>query len=286
MPGLYTLTYSVVNDGSFTVAATRQLYVYQAATITASLAAYSSLSTQSQADELVAGLRNTSLPSYTTGVGNIIGKLGSLASQLEPGDVELATPTTMQHGPQNYSVQVTAKVYLYLPKGVHRLAVAAFTKSLVASSGRHFRQAQRQLMATEPTTHGHMHRAPNVGAVQPLPRGARISSTHSPVAVALLTVYQSLDLLERLMDAQTDCHPGHPGGSCPASAPTSRDLPLAGVSNGVARKLQQSSQGSTSMASLLADLGTELGAGFTTQALTVQSVDLLTVRHTEEQRPV
>lgn len=66
----------------------------------------------------------------------------------------------------------------------------------------------------------------------------------------------------------------------------SRALPLAGLSSGVARKLQQSSQGSTSMAYLLADLGTELGTGFTTQALTVQSVDLLTVRRQGKYRAV
>lgn len=207
MPGLYTLTYSVVNDGGFTATASRQLYVYQAAAITASLAASSGLSTQSQADELVAGLRNTSLPSHTTGVKNIISKLGSLASQLEPGDVELTAPATVQHGPQNYSVQVTAKVYVYLPKGVYRLAIVAFTKSLVATSGRQFRGPQRQLMVAEPTTHGHMHRVSSVGAVQPLVDGGRISSTHGPVTEALLTVYQSLDLLEQLMDAQTDCDP-------------------------------------------------------------------------------
>jgi hypothetical protein len=276
MPGLYTLTYSVVSNGGYTVTASRQLYVYQAATITASLAAYSGLSSQSEADGLAAGLRNTSMPSYTTGVENIISKLGSVASQLEPGDVELTAPTTVQHGPQNYSVQVTAKVYMYLPKGVHRLAVAAFAKSLVANPGGRVRGAQRQLLATEPKMHGHMHRVANVGSLQPLADGGRIGSSHSPVTKALLTVYQSLDLLEQLVDTQTDCDPGY-SDDCPDSTSTSRALPLAGVSNSMARKLLQSSQGSTSMASLLADLGTELGTAFTTQPLTMQSVDLLTV---------
>lgn len=119
MPGVYSLTYFVTNDEGISATAMRQLYVYQAVSITVPLELYSGVTSYTQALQLVAGLSNSTLPAYSTGVDDVIAKLGSLADQVEPGDVDITAAAYVQLGPSSYSVRVNATVYLYSPRGVH-----------------------------------------------------------------------------------------------------------------------------------------------------------------------
>lgn len=286
MPGIYTLTYSVVNDDGYTATATRQLYVYQSVAITTTLAAYTDLPTLAQAQGLVADLRTKNSAGYTTGVQNVISRMGSLASGLEPGDVDLAGPKAMQQGPQNFSVQVNATVYLHLPKGVHRPAVQAFAALMAASRAGPMlnRPAPRLLLA------GAAASTPPGGARSALEGVARHdtsshSSLHSSVMGQLRMLRQSVGLLEQLLEPHVDCSESSNGATlptCPARTPlASWGMSPAGVPSGLARRLLQSGQSSASLASLLADLGTALGATFSTQPLTAQAVDLLPVSRME-----
>jgi len=291
MPGLYTLTYSVTNDDGLTASSQRQLYVYQAAAITMPLTLYSALTNLSQALELVNGLRNASLPGYADGVAQVISRLGTRAAQVQYGDVDITGAAYLQHGPQNYSVQVNATVYLYVPEAVHRqdivsAASSQTNKAVVGGTG-----AQgRQLLVHQPDGHqrGHVSAELAVRSSQVASKSAaHLSEPHSVnkqqlAAEALGILQHSLRLLGPL-----GCVRGDGGGSCTdqSVAPAAWGgvntpfTPSGSVGQPIsaARRLLQSSPGSGDLAAVLASLAGELGATFTTQPLTTQAVDLLGV---------
>lgn len=300
MPGLYTLTYSVTNDDGLTASSQRQLYVYQAAAITMPLTLYSALTTSTRALELVNGLRNASLPGYADGVAQVISKLGTRAAQVHPGDVDITGAAYLQHGPQNYSVQVNATVYLYVPEAVHRQDIVSVASSQASKAAVDGTGAQgRHLLVYQPDSHqrGHVSAAVAVSSSQVVSKvqgAVHLSEAHSInkqqlAAEALGILQHSLRLLGPL-----GCVRGYGSGSCTdqsvvpaawggasvskreASTPftPSRN---AGQPVSAARRLLQSSPEGGDLAAVLASLAGELGVTFTTQPLTTQAVDLLGV---------
>lgn len=285
MPGVYTLTYSVTNDDGITATAQRQLYVYQAAAITAPFTIFSGLTNFSYVLETVSGLRNASLPVYTEGVKQVISRLGPKAEQVDPGDVDITGPAYTQHAPQNYSVALNATVYLYLPKDVHRQDIlSSASGSSKASAGRHL-LASGTLLSAE-----RQQRQPGGAA-----SGASLSSVTSGAGGDISTIdamlhnlQSSLQVLEEAMGSagcdpertsSSTCHvPVLQSGVHRSADPASKG-PAGGrhLFSPAQRQLLQSSGPADTLAGLLTSLGAELGTNFTTQPLTTQTVDLLTV---------
>jgi hypothetical protein len=329
MPGAYSLTYSVTNGDGLSATAMRQLYVYQAVAISVPLELYSGIPSYSEALELAAGLSNSTLPAYTSGVDAVIAKLGSLADQVEPGDVDITAAAYTQLAPSSYSVRVNASVYLYSPRGVHRQDIREFEKPRAVSTqeaGSYSESPKRRLTWTESISVDHgtdrrwqavsaamLHGTASSGLSRPAAPAAQDSSarqhrmaalhgttssgvagaathwnTHAGAADisavtskvrvaadAMQNLQESIHLLEQLLSS-AGCGDGPADGSVMCDAPASGSETWRDEVHGQSRRLMQSS-GAESLADVLAALGAELGVNFTTQALTEQGVDLLTV---------
>lgn len=309
IPGTYTLTYAAVNEDGLSATASRQLYVYQAAAVTVPLQLYAGVSSYSQALVLVAGLSNASLPAYAAGIDDVIAKLGSLAGQVEPGDVDINAAAWRQQGPGSYSVHVSATVYLFPPTGVHRQDIRSFeqpeaTGTQEAAGPHSSLPPQRHLLWSETVTSPDantdvhwravadalLHGTSSSGIADERGIAAEapplLHSTASPgtaasatataatsqlrlATEALHSLQQSISLLE-LMLKEADCADRGGGVSCDDGAPV-------GGQGRTARHLLQAT-GEQNLADLIAGLAAELGTNLTTQPLTQQGVDLLTVR--------
>jgi hypothetical protein len=333
MPGVYSLTYSVTNDDGLSATATRQLYVYQAVAVTVALELYSGFTSYAQALQLVASLSNSTLPGYTTGVVDVIAKLGSLADQVEPGDVDItAAAANPQLALGSYSVHVNASVYLYSPRGVHRQDILEVEKPRAVSTqetGSYAESPQRHLLWKESVSADHgtdrhwqtvsavmlhgsassglsipaaavapadssssqrrmaalhgttssgvagasVHRNAHAGAAET----SAVTNQRRTAADAMQNLQESIHLLEQVLSA-ADCGDALADGTVMCDAPTAGSEMWRDVAHGQSRRLLQSS-GDESLADVLAALGAELGANFTTQGLTEQGVDLLTVSY-------
>lgn len=264
MPGAYLLTYSAVNDDGLSASATRQLFVYQAVAATIPLQLYSGIASLSQAAGLVSGLRNASLPGYATGVDDSIQKLGTLAAQVEPGDVDIVDAAYVQHSPTDFSIHVNVTVYLYTPRSVHRQDVLAFDRSWMSATGPGGQRRRHLLSATgAPTVYSLQPQASGASqeALAPAESGSGIINQRREAAAALENLKQSLALLDDLL--------------APAEAADVAESWLS-QGDGPTRRLLQSS-GDADLAAVLALLSQELGTNVTSQSLTAQAVDLLTV---------
>lgn len=267
MPGSYNLTYSVTNDEGITATASRQLMVYQAATITSSITLYTDLGSYSEVLDLVAGLQNVSSPTYAAGIERVITKLGSLAGQIEPGDVDITGVGYEQGRPQHYSVHVNATVHVYVPKGVHRQAVLA-ANSLQQDPGTHMPPSQtRRLLqdAVQP--------ASTVAAIVSGGTTGGTSGTQQPDRDHVRELKHSLALLEELTVAGS-------GGSANGALNDYLSNTYTSSSKGPTRQLLQASAAGHDLASVLAGLAGQLGPNITKQLLTPQSVDLTMVSDT------
>lgn len=210
----------------------------------------------------------------------------------------------VQQGPGSYSVHVNATVYLYTPQGVHRQDIRNFEEPGGASgteeaAGPHGSlPPQRHLLWSETvsspdaTTDVHWHAVSDAllhgttstgfadeggvaAQVSPLLHGTASSgaaaATTSQLGLAteaLHSLQQSISLLE-LMLRNSDCANRGGGVSCDGS-------PVGGHGPTARRLLQ--ANGDQSLTDEIAGLAAELGTNLTTQPLTQQGVDLLTVR--------
>lgn len=342
MPGMYILAYSVTNEDGRSASTTRQLYVYQAAAVTVPLDLYTGVTTQNQAITLVAGLRNTSLPAYATGIDDILQKLGRLSEQVDSGDVDIAGAGWVQNGPGSFTVRVNATVYVYTPKGVHRQDIANFERPRVATqeAGTYSTAPQRHLlwtdspdsaseqtrwqavsaamlhgttssgitapaamqdstistgashanqrrMAAEPPAawdwqqehqQSYLHGTTSsraYGAMSSAPASGERNSQHKAAEQAVQNLQQSINFLEQmLISADCDDTAGD-GITCrvPRAGPA---IWGSSVEYGVSRRMLQTTQ-EQDLATLIASLSADLGTNVTSQALTAQGVDLLTV---------
>lgn len=262
MPGAYLLTYTAVNEDGLSASAARQLIVYQAVAATIPLQLYSGVASYSQAVGLVSGLRNTSLPGYSTGVDDCIQKLGSLATQVEPGDVDIVGAAYVQHTPTDFSIHVNVTVYLYTPRTVHRQDVLAFDRSWMDAAGSSS-QLRRHLQSTPDVPAGYSMASGSSQASLLTGSGSDAGHQHRAAAAALEALKQSLALLDHVL----------------AGAPDAAERGGLSQADGPSRRLLQST-GDASVADVLAQLSQELGTNITSQSLTTQAVDLLTVRAT------
>jgi hypothetical protein len=280
MPGTYLLTYSVVNEDGNSATATRELTVYQAVAVTIPLELYSAIASYSQASSAVSALRNKSLPGYATGVDAAIQKLGSLATQLQPGDVDIVGAAFVQYSVTNFSILVNVSVNLYSPRNVHRQDILTFEGGWKGTAGSKAQHRRQLLSATEahadsyPLVHQAMltTQAPTTQVAS----GSTAGSDQLKVATAaLVNLQQSLAALDHII-ASIGCSEGGHGSACTGDLAPDGVTSVGEESTQASRRLLQTTT-DPNLAAVLAALSVELGTNLTTQPLTPQAVDLLMV---------
>lgn len=285
MPGTYQLTYSVVNEDGNSATATRELTVYQAVAVTTPLELYSAVASYSQAFSTVSGLQNKSLPGYATGVDNAIQKLGSLATQVQPGDVDIASAAFVQHSVTNFSILVNVTVNLYFPRNVHRQDILTFESGWKGTAGSKA-QHRRQLLFTPADNADSSTLVPQAALTAQAPATSSVATgrvdaslQRQVAAAALVNVQQSLAALDHIL-ASSGCSEGGDGSTCTDYPAPDGVTSMAEESTQAGRRLLQTTT-DPNLAAVLAALSVELGTSLTTQPLTPQAVDLLMVSEHE-----
>jgi hypothetical protein len=285
MPGTYALTYTVANDVAVTASAKRQLVVYQAAALSVSFTLWTGVANATQAQDLVAGVQNTTSQAYVDALQLVLSKLGPDAP-VDASDIDITAASYEQHAASNFSVAVNATLYAYSPAGIHRSDVrtSVLPQAQQPASGG---SATRHLLQDHGSAHG------SHGAVAPAPAavgldvpalGAVWQPAQRGRVQALAVLQQSLGALSAAT-ARSGCAPS--SSSCVPARHTllSADAPLgasAAAAGGAApqrRLLQASSNAALAdvLQSLTGALGNLGASNVTTEALTAQAVDLLTV---------
>lgn len=129
VPGTYIITYRVTNDAGLSVSATRNITVYQSGTITASFLLYKDMTNGTAATELKDNLKNIRSVDYGKAVIAIRAALGSNGSSIPSSDIAILDAAVIQQAVQNYSINVTAAITIYIPSSLHGPALNATTKS-------------------------------------------------------------------------------------------------------------------------------------------------------------
>lgn len=297
MPGTYTLTYTVANDNGITVTATRLLVVYQAASVSATLTLWQGLSSTTQVQQLVAALNNKTVQSYSDGLDLIVSKLGASVG-LDASDIDITGAAYRLVSAGNYSVAVNATLYLYKPAGVHRADIRSSVLAAGAAAGlgaqhRRLLAADPQQMVSMPAAQAvanHLQQQPSSVVDRAGAGVSRVEGEHQEPLALLEASLAELSSLAKQHVAQgcVGSSSDAAGASCRHHISTAPDV-LSGtrpvqasvVVSQQRRRLQQASPADQTLGDALQQLAGSLSAlgvaNFSTQALTTQSVDLLTV---------
>lgn len=133
MPGTYLLTYSVTGDDGTVEAVTRRLHVYQAVYLTAAFSLYTGIDNGTHAEQLATDLLNATSEASVEGARQLLSNLtGELAARIEPSDVSFIEAQAYAVSESSWSLNATARLYLYNPSAVHKKDVDMFSSKLTA----------------------------------------------------------------------------------------------------------------------------------------------------------
>jgi hypothetical protein len=122
LPGTYSLTYSVTNDDGATATATRAVIIYSAGRLSLQLPLYQDLDNGTAAGVTVQALGNATSLEAAAAANSIASRISSSSEaglDVLPSDVHILDAQLVELGPSNFSVHVSAVVYVYSPASVH-----------------------------------------------------------------------------------------------------------------------------------------------------------------------
>lgn len=296
LPGSYTLAYSVSNDAGITATVERKLVVYQAAAVSASFVLWSELANTTQVQHLVADLQNNTKQAYADGISLIVSKLTASVA-VDTSDVDITSATSTQHSPTNYSVAVNSTVFIYTPSGIHRGDIQASSKA-IAAAGATRQAGRRRLHQVDDVDSPAAQRPALSGMAQPgrrmLATGELrelVSSADNSGSAAIgaaggtlgWSAAQALGVLQAALQHLGTTRARQGVNTVATSLPLALYTAPGHSASSTSRQLlqvaspaDQTLQGS--LQSLVGALTAQGVANFTTQAVTSQNVDLVTVR--------
>jgi hypothetical protein len=152
------------------VAINRTIVVFQSATLNATFDIQESLPNAATAENKVLALNQNSSTDISEAVTAIREALGEAGDGVGEGDVAIRGAAVKGSSATNYSVSVTASIFLYIPKGVHRRDVDAGAAGGTLKNGSSRRMLQQWPRAqkalswlsntpsiSDISRHGHLH---------------------------------------------------------------------------------------------------------------------------------